>query len=781
MSVHPSDGVNRNNLCGEQHAHTSSVHEESSCATIPPYDQGNTTALLPENIGTRGLPSPTTADASSAHNHASNSSGSNNNNDATAAHPALHDNNLSVLISSYKRDYPAVEELAEQANVSGAAHRFIEEKLQSLRSDVAALREETSVLECHVDDLRRRQDGQEDGGVRGTRRARPRQLGSASTSLSNVTNNTVTRHASNKTVCPTTTTVANICNDSNASIISNTNNSNHTDDAVALDGNGAATALGATQQPAVPLSEPSGAAVGEASSVSRSSSTLAPSTVQTCITPISSVGRHRGRGYRNRIEKSASELFLSVEDKLEMFARERKCLDATEEQQRRESEEMWAQLRATVDEAQRRIKELRLEALHLQRDVHVELAPSKSVPMKLSGQASASASTRAAATSTHTLATRHDAQPGGSATRESIDHSQNATSHTRIATANKDGGDGCEPPISGAAHAHRESTLLDTHPHHDEASAATHTHNDGTACVNDYATHPDRSIHSTANNSAWAAAPMTIVSASAEELQRYLNRRSVAHANYLDKLKVQSEAAAQDILRVQQQLRQRRAAGEAFSAVDFELLQIENQQSTARLEERKAEVVQLKGLSTRTVQSLNTLLDTLNELTNEQTRMRKECQSRAEYLARCRKDVELVSQEAVRAERRHDQVKAQHEAVRVPKIEQYIAQKAELYELEQALKNWSRKTEIAEGRARTIRQQTRKLTTTRDCVTAYVSSSASSAMKKKSKAIPAASATTAPRLPPVFKATGSAQRASAPLSASCPGAGRGGRCCVTVA
>ncbi|KAH9597983.1 protein of unknown function DUF4201 [Trypanosoma melophagium] len=197
--------------------------------------------------------------------------------------------------------------------------------------------------------------------------------------------------------------------------------------------------------------------------------------------------------------------------------------------------------------------------------------------------------------------------------------------------------------------------------------------------------------------------------ASSDDLLRYMERRYNAQRKYLDKLNAQSAAAERNIAQSQQHLRQRHAAGEAFHAIDFEQLRIENQQFTERIERKNLELVELKGTSTRTVQTLNTLMDTLNALTAEQNRLRKDYKSRCEYLARLKREVDAVAHEADIAERKNAVIKAQHEAVRVPKIEHYVAQKAEEYELRRAERNWKRKVEIAEGQLQLTQQQIRVL------------------------------------------------------------------------
>lgn len=207
--------------------------------------------------------------------------------------------------------------------------------------------------------------------------------------------------------------------------------------------------------------------------------------------------------------------------------------------------------------------------------------------------------------------------------------------------------------------------------------------------------------------------------ASGNLLQLYMERRAAAQKSYLDKLLGQCQATEEDIARAQQQLRTRRAAGEAFHAIDFEQLRIENQQFNERIDKKNQELVELKGTSTRTVQTLNMLMDALNDMTNEQAQLKKEYKSRCDYLSRCSKEVTVVSKEAGKAEGKHQALRAQHEAVKVPKIEEYIAQKAELFELEKACKNWQRKVEIAEGQRQVLRQQLQRMRRQRDAAIEY--------------------------------------------------------------
>ncbi|EPY37295.1 hypothetical protein STCU_00002 [Strigomonas culicis] len=225
---------------------------------------------------------------------------------------------------------------------------------------------------------------------------------------------------------------------------------------------------------------------------------------------------------------------------------------------------------------------------------------------------------------------------------------------------------------------------------------------------------------------------------SAEELQRYMERRYKTQENYYDKLLTQTTMEEKRIATIQQHVRQRQAAGSSFQPVDFDQLHIENEQLAERMEKKNNELAALKNISTRTVQTLNTLTNDLNMLTTEQTRLRKDNKSRQEYLHKCQEEIVVVEQEATRTEKRFHAIKAQQEAMEVPKVEEYIAQKAELFELEKAVKNWTRKVDIAGGQVKVLQQQTRQLTKEQNAALDY-------AAQRKKK--PARAAATAPSRP----------------------------------
>jgi|UniRef100_A0A7S4LA27 chromosome segregation ATPase len=191
----------------------------------------------------------------------------------------------------------------------------------------------------------------------------------------------------------------------------------------------------------------------------------------------------------------------------------------------------------------------------------------------------------------------------------------------------------------------------------------------------------------------------------AEKIIRYLDERLKLKDTHVSKLKLKSQALKAQIAKYEHQLKQREDMGEVLHAIDFDQLKIENQQFLERIEQKNKELVKLKLTTGNTVQTMNALTEKLNKFSTEQTWLKKEIKQREEHLQKLMEDISLVQQEKEAAEKKNTQLRLQHEAVKVPKVEDYIQQKAEMYELEKAAANWKRKVEIAEGQKKIVLQQ----------------------------------------------------------------------------
>lgn len=202
-----------------------------------------------------------------------------------------------------------------------------------------------------------------------------------------------------------------------------------------------------------------------------------------------------------------------------------------------------------------------------------------------------------------------------------------------------------------------------------------------------------------------APSSVTGAGASIDKILKYFADRPATKQQHTRRIKDKCAVLQQQITKNGQSLRQKDDVGEAFHMIDFDQLKIENHQFVERIEQKNLELVDLKGTTTRTVQALNRHMDRLNAQIQEQQQLQKELTGREEFHQRLKAEMEQVQKDGKKAQRKNENLKIQHEAVRVPKVEDYIAQKAEMLELEKAAQSWKRKVEIAAGQVAVMKQR----------------------------------------------------------------------------
>ena len=159
---------------------------------------------------------------------------------------------------------------------------------------------------------------------------------------------------------------------------------------------------------------------------------------------------------------------------------------------------------------------------------------------------------------------------------------------------------------------------------------------------------------------------------------------------------------------MENQLKQKEEMGDVLHYIDFHQLQIENKQYVSRIEERNDELLKLKMTTGATVQTLNSQKEKLSALQQESEWLQREIKSRTDLLAKVSDDNRQVSADIANDRRSRKRLSQQQsETADMPQVLDYVSQKAELYELQDALANWERKVEIMEmaaKRARSLRR-----------------------------------------------------------------------------
>jgi len=191
----------------------------------------------------------------------------------------------------------------------------------------------------------------------------------------------------------------------------------------------------------------------------------------------------------------------------------------------------------------------------------------------------------------------------------------------------------------------------------------------------------------------------------AEKMVRYMEEKLRGRDSVIEKLRLKNATIKSHIQKVEAQLKQKEEMGDVLHYIDFHQLQIENKQYISRIEERNEELLRLKMTTGKTVQTLNSLKQRLHALLSESESLQKEIAARTEQLRKVREDNAAVGGDISTEQRARKRLgQQQAETSDMPQVLDYVAQKAEMYDLHDNLRNWERKVEIMEMAAKRARK-----------------------------------------------------------------------------
>jgi len=191
----------------------------------------------------------------------------------------------------------------------------------------------------------------------------------------------------------------------------------------------------------------------------------------------------------------------------------------------------------------------------------------------------------------------------------------------------------------------------------------------------------------------------------AEKVTRYYEEKQKQKDGLLEKLKLKNRALRSQNNKLLKQLQQREDMGEVLKEIDFAQLKIENKQYSITIDEKNNDLIRLKLTTGNATQVLNALMEKLNQLTSQSEWLKGEIKYREQILERVKEDIEKAITEKRIATTKNDQLKHQHESVKVPEIIDYVQQKTEEYQLKKKVLNWERKVEISLTNAKVYRQK----------------------------------------------------------------------------
>eukprot|EP00927_Polykrikos_kofoidii_P051183 TRINITY_DN44988_c0_g1_i1.p1 TRINITY_DN44988_c0_g1~~TRINITY_DN44988_c0_g1_i1.p1 ORF type:complete len:361 (+),score=103.59 TRINITY_DN44988_c0_g1_i1:110-1192(+) len=193
----------------------------------------------------------------------------------------------------------------------------------------------------------------------------------------------------------------------------------------------------------------------------------------------------------------------------------------------------------------------------------------------------------------------------------------------------------------------------------------------------------------------------------AEKVLKYMEDKLTQKDMLINKLLMKNQAYKAEIKKADKQLRSKQETGDDLQYIDFHQLQIENTQSMFRIDEAHQELIDLKRRSGRTVKILNGMKKRLSTLTAEAKFLEDEIKERKAMLAKTEHDILKVIEERDASRKEHKKLKQSRSTPEMPKVSDYVNQKADEYELEAQKRNWDRKLEIAETAVKRIRSSIR--------------------------------------------------------------------------
>ncbi|XP_053904523.1 coiled-coil domain-containing protein 113 isoform X1 [Malaclemys terrapin pileata] len=206
-----------------------------------------------------------------------------------------------------------------------------------------------------------------------------------------------------------------------------------------------------------------------------------------------------------------------------------------------------------------------------------------------------------------------------------------------------------------------------------------------------------------------------------EKVLRYLEEKNHYRDAMKEKLRLKNDSLKVQKKKLQLQLKQKEEMGEALHEVDFQQLKIENAQFLEKIDERNRDLLQLKLTAGNTLQILNSYKRKLQNTTATSARLMKDISQRKEALEKMERETILVEEvvgtsetihtgnERAKAESVNKQLRQQLSDYRVPPVVKYVNQKMAIYDLENNIKIWERKVEIAEMSLQSYRRAWNKV------------------------------------------------------------------------
>jgi chromosome segregation ATPase len=194
----------------------------------------------------------------------------------------------------------------------------------------------------------------------------------------------------------------------------------------------------------------------------------------------------------------------------------------------------------------------------------------------------------------------------------------------------------------------------------------------------------------------------------AEKVTRFFENKFNSRDVVIEKLKLKNSALKSQVFKIETQLTQKDDIDDSLHYIDFHQLQIENKQFLAKIEERSEELLAMKLTTGKTIVTLNDFKKQLGDETTEYDSLNAQIADKNVLLEKSVLECRQVNQFIRQGRRKADKLKQEvddAQAMEMPRIEDYITQKKDMYELQVALQTWQKKVAILEMAAKQSRTQ----------------------------------------------------------------------------
>lgn len=181
-----------------------------------------------------------------------------------------------------------------------------------------------------------------------------------------------------------------------------------------------------------------------------------------------------------------------------------------------------------------------------------------------------------------------------------------------------------------------------------------------------------------------------------EKVMRYMEDKIRSRDVLKEKIRLKNDSLKAQKKKMQMQLKQKEELGEALHEVDFQQLKIENAQFLEKIEERNQDLLKQKMTVGNALQILNSYKRKLQTAVAMATRLVKDITQRNESLEKIEREFIVVEEEREKADVLNKRLRKQLANYKVPPVLNYVHEKIVVHDLENNIKIWERKVEIAQ-------------------------------------------------------------------------------------